>query len=186
MAGKPKTRDRREREALERGESVPQGDAGRAEGVAPARRKRAAPVDPATRRAGVRRADEVGTSKAALEFSVASATIRSWRSRVAAEPEPPEIETSSPPKEPGSLDEVLALAEEAGRAALGSLRQVSSAAATGRSIDAYRFSFASKQATDQLAALSVAVERLKDVRAHLDDQRARLTAEVRSSRPPPN
>jgi hypothetical protein len=68
MAGRPRTRERREREARER--------AG----------KRATPVDPGTRRRAVERAAEVGSAQAAQEFGIAVATIRSWRRRLKAEP----------------------------------------------------------------------------------------------------
>jgi hypothetical protein len=92
MAGR---RERRER-ALRLAAEVGVGEAAARTGVsvemierwlAAARPVRAKRASVATRRRAVARAAQVGDARAAEEFKVAQATIRSWRRRVAGEPE---------------------------------------------------------------------------------------------------
>jgi hypothetical protein len=90
MAGRPKTRERREREA----------------------RKRR--FDHAQRAAIVEHADKVGPTQAAREAGIAVATIRTWRKRTAEEPKRP-----APPQtsERGTRAERLRAAADQARAA---------------------------------------------------------------------
>jgi hypothetical protein len=92
-----------------------------------AARPRAKRADVATRRRAVARAGQVGDARAAEEFEVAPATIRSWRRRVAGEP----VAASVPAARPRVSDEG---GEDGGR--VGGLEGMRRARDAARAVEA--------------------------------------------------
>lgn len=186
MAGKPVARERREREAADRGKPVPEGAPDRSKGVA----RRSPRVPEGARRLCVERAGAIGVSAAAAEVGVSPATVRAWRSKLKAQGvEIPEAsgESVAPVAEASvsavpaaadgadriaSIDELISFAKDMLATARVAQEAVLTALREGKYTGAYHAALASAVSVDKTGVLSAAVERLEGVQHEITEQQA--------------